>query len=115
LAPGRGREGTRKKAFTVLVKESSKIIIKSGRSKIRLEEGLFEAVEGAFSKNPFLWLRVASLHGNEPFENSVDKLIREATGSQLARGNYLCSMLQCCGLVQYGMRGNRKGIEMIRR
>ena len=39
-------------------------------------------------------------------------LIREATGSELARGNYICSILEHCGLVRYSMRGNQKGIEL---
>lgn len=68
-------------------------------------------IEEAFITNPSLWLRIAALHDNEPFENSVDKVVREATGSQLARGNYISSILEHCGLVRYAMRGNKKGIE----
>jgi hypothetical protein len=112
--PGRGVEGLRKKLFTILEIDSSKIIIGSGASKIPLEKKCFDAVENAFSNNTLLWLRVAALHDNEPFENSVDKLIRDETGSQLARGNYICSILEHCGLVRYAMQGNKKGIELIR-
>jgi hypothetical protein len=112
LTPGRGIEGARKKPFEILSKSQDKIVILSGRFLITLEKECFETVEEEFSKNPLLWLRVASLHGNEPFENSVDKLIRERTGSKLARGNYICAILEHCGLARYEMRGNRRGIEV---
>jgi hypothetical protein len=110
--PGRGLQGLRRKLFTILEIDSSKIIIGSGTSKIPLEKKCFDAVENAFSNNTLLWLRVAALHDNEPFENSVDKLVRDATGSQLARGNYISSILEYCGLGRYSMRGNKKGIEL---
>jgi hypothetical protein len=114
FTPGRGTEGARKKPFTILSKHPERIIILSGNSSVPLEKECFDIVEEAFSSNPLLWLRVASLHDNEAFENSVDKLVRDATGSQLARGNYICSILEHCGLARYSMRGNKKGIELIR-
>jgi hypothetical protein len=110
--PGRGLAGLRKKPFAVISKEASSLVIQSGSAKIRLERKCFDTLEEAFSANPFLWLRVASLHDSEPFEDSADKLIRERTGSQLARGNYVCSILEHCGIVRYSMNGNRKGIEL---
>ena len=112
--PGIGLQGLRRKPFIILEINLSKINIGSGRAKIPLEKKCFDAVENALSNNPLLWLRVAALHDNEAFENSVDKLVRDATGSQLARGNYICSILEHCGLVRYSMRGNKKGIELIR-
>jgi hypothetical protein len=114
FTPGRGTEGARKKPFTILSKDPERIIILSGKFPIPVEKDCFEIVEKAFSDNPLLWLRVAALHDNEPFENSVDKLVRDATGSQLARGNYISSILEHCGLVRYVMRGNRKGVELPR-
>jgi hypothetical protein len=114
FTPGRGYQAARKSPFKILLRDPNKIIIRSGKSKISLEKDCFDVVENAFSQNPVLWLRVASLRENEPFENSVDKLIREATGSQLARGNYICAMLECCGLVRYSMQRNKKGIELLR-
>ncbi len=110
--PGKGLQGLRRKLFTILAIDSSKIIIGSGTSRIPLEKKCFDAVENAFSNNTLLWLRVAALHDNEPFENSVDKLVRDVTGSKLARGNYISSILEYYGLVRYSMRGNRKGIEL---
>ena len=110
--PGRGLRGLRRKPFIILEIDSSKIIIGSGKTKIPLEKRCFAAVENTFSNNSLLWLRVASLHDNEPFENSVDKVVREATASQLSRGNYICSILEHCGLMRYTMRGNKKGIEL---
>jgi hypothetical protein len=115
FTPGGGMSGHRKKPFKVLSKDNERIIILSGKSPIPLEKGCFDAAERAFFENSLLWLRVASVHGNEPFESSMDKLVREATGSPLARGNYICSMLEHCGLVRYGLRGNRKVIELIQR
>lgn len=111
FTPGRGPRGLQRKLFTIDLLDPSKIILASGKSKIPLEKECFDTIEKAFFQNPPLWLRVASLHDNEPFENSVDKLIRDETGSQLARGNYICSILEHCGLVRYAMRGNKKGIE----
>jgi hypothetical protein len=113
FTPGKGPEKLGKKPFAVISKDSERLIILSGKSAIPLEKHCFEVVEEAFSHNPLIWLRVASLRDNEPFENSVDKLVREATGSQLARGNYICSILEHCGLVRYAMRGKKKGIEPV--
>jgi len=112
--PGKGLQGLRRRTFIILEINSWKIIIGSGRAKIPLEKDCFDVVEKAFSENPLLWLRVAAVHDNEPFENSADKLVRDATGSQLARGNYICSILDRCGLVRYAMRGNKKGIELLK-
>ena len=112
FTPGRGFQGSRSKPFKIKSKSSSTVHISSGNSTIPLERLCFDTVEKAFSQNPLLWLRVAALHDSEPFENSVDKLVRDATGSQLARANYMCSVLEHCGLVQYSMHGNKKGIEL---
>ena len=111
--PGRGPQGLRRKLFTILKIDSSKITIGSGRAKVPLEKKSFDVVENAFANNSLLWLRAAALHDSEPFENSVDKLVRDATGSQLARGNYISSILEHCGLVRYAIRGNKKGIEPV--
>lgn len=54
---------------------------------------------------------MASSHG-EPFEGSADALIRERTGSDLARGNYVCSILVHFGLLVYAMHGNQKGVQV---
>jgi len=112
LTPGRGTEGFKRRSFTVLDTDSSKMILGSGGSKITIEKECFDAIEKSFSENPILWLRVAALHDNEPAKGSVDELVRLATGSQLARGNYICSIIEHCGLVRYAMRGNKKGIEI---
>jgi len=114
FTPGRGPRGLRRKPFSIDLLAPLKIVLASGKSKIPLEKQCFDTVEKTFSQNPSLWLRVASLHDSEPFENSVDKLIRDETGSQLARGNYICSILEYCGLVRYAMRGYKKGIELTR-
>ena len=111
--PGRGLQRIGKKPFRIISKDLFKLIITSGASKIPLEKQCFDKIEEAFSGNPLLWLRVASLHDREALENSVDKLIREANGSQLARGNYICAILEYCELVLYSMSGNRKGIKLI--
>ena len=113
FTPGRGPTGSRRKPFIIESIGPFDIIIASGKSEIRLEKECFDVIEEAFITNPLLWLRVAALHNNEPFENSADKLVREATGSQLARGNYICAILKHCGLVRYAMRGNKKGIEPV--
>lgn len=115
FTPGRGLKGSRRKPFTIVSKDTSKIIIKSGGSKVHLEKTCFDVIEKVLSEDPSLWLRVASLHDSEPLEDSADKLIREATGSQLARGNYVCSILEYCGLARYSMHGNQKGIELTKK
>jgi len=114
FTPGRGLRGSRQKPFIIESIDPFEIIIASGDSEIRLEKECFDVVEEAFITNASLWLRVAALHGSEPFDNSVDKLVRDATESQLARGNYICSILEHCGLVRYSMRENKKGIELIK-
>jgi len=111
FTPGKGLQASRRKPFKNMSKSQSAINIASGNSVVPLERLCFDTIQEAYSENLLLWLRVASLHDNEPFENSLDKLVREATGSQLARGNYICSILEHCGLVRYTMRGNKKGIE----
>lgn len=110
--PGRGIPASGQKPFEILSKDLTRITISSGKAKIPLDKDCFHAIEKAFTKNRSLWLRCAAVHHVEAVENSVDKLIREATGSQLARGNYVCAILEHCDLVRYSMRGNRKGIQL---
>lgn len=114
FTPGRGNEGLRKKPFRIISKTPSCLNIASGKSKIPLEKECFEAIEKAFAFNSILWLRVASLRASQPLEDSVDKLVRDATRSKLARGNYICAILEHLGLVQYSMQGNKKGVELSR-
>lgn len=76
FTPGRGLSGIGKKPFKVLSKDLHTIFISSGKSKIPLEKVCFDTIEKALSENPYLWLRCASLHDSEPFENSADELIR---------------------------------------
>ena len=113
FTPGRGLDGgNRRRPFTIISIESSSITIKSGKSSIRIEKECFDAIEDSFRENLEVKLRVASLHTNEPFPNSADELIRNATGSSLARGNYVCSILERCNLVRYSMLGNKKVIVL---
>ena len=110
--PGRRIPALGQRPFEIISKDSSGITISSGKAEVSLESECFHAVEAAFSKDASLWLRGAARQGVEALENSADKVIREATGSRSARGNYVCSILEHCGLVRYSMRGNRKGIEV---
>jgi len=112
LTPGRGMKGGRQKTFEIFSIDSNAITIMSGKSLIPLERVCFNSIQKAFEENPNHWLRAASLHTSQPLENSVDKLVRDATGSDLARGNYICAILEHLGFVQYSMRGNKKGIEL---
>lgn len=112
FTPGRGLMSAHRSTFLIIKINDSRILIKSGKSTLSLERKCFDAIEEAFKNDPNLWLRVASIRANEPLENSADELIRTATGSSLARGNYVCSILEKCRLVRYAMRGNRKGIKL---
>lgn len=103
--------GARRKTFRILFKDTSLIRIDSG-TPIPLEKPCFDVIEAAFNQNATLWLRIASVQDNEPLPNSADKLIREATGSNLARGNYVCAILEHCGLVKYSRQGNWKVIVL---
>jgi len=110
--PGRGMDGGNKnKPFSVISKEMVKMIIHSGGCNVPLVRECFDVVEEALTNKKYLWLRTASNHG-PAFENSADKLIRQATKSDLARGNYVCALLKHCGLVKYSMMGNKKVIEL---
>ena len=82
--PGRGIPASGQKPFEIILKDSFRITISSGKAKVPLDSDCFHAVEEAFSKNRSLWLRGAARHDTEALENSVDKVIREATGSQSA-------------------------------
>lgn len=113
FTPGRGLEGgNKKRPFTILSKDSSKIVIHSGDYNVPLVKECFDVVEKALVKETYRCLRVAALKDNEPLDDSADKLIRQATKSNLARGNYVCAMLEHCKLVKYAMQGNRKVIEL---
>jgi len=113
FTPGKGLEGgKKKKPFKVISMEQSGVVIQSGGSSIHIETECFNAIEKAFQDNPEAQLRIASLHGNEAFKNSADAIIRTATGSNLARGNYVCSMLEYCKLVKYSMQVNKKVIVL---
>ena len=93
-------------------KDQSKIIVGSGSSKIPLIKQCFDVVENNLVSKEGFWLRVASIKENLPLDDSADKLIREATKSQLARGNYVCAILEHCGLVKYSMMVNKKVIKL---
>jgi len=110
--PGKGIERIGRGIFEVIEIDIDKIIIRSGKSRIPLEESCFEVIKEFFNENPHGRLRIAAAHDNEPFMHSADMLIRERTGSQLARGNYVCSILENELLVCYVMQGNRKYIEL---
>lgn len=112
FTPGRGMEGRNRRPFEVKEIGKDIIIIKSGNSYLPLEKLCFDAVEEFFRNNPDSKLRVASLRSNEPLEGSADKIIREKTGSNLARGNYVCAILEKFGLVKYVMDGNIKYIKI---
>jgi hypothetical protein len=113
FTPGTGIDGgNRKRPFTIDSTTSSAIEISSGKAHIKLERACFDVIEESFNGKRNLWLRCASIRTNEALENSADKLIRERTHSQLARGNYICSILEKSGLVKYAMKVNRKGIEL---
>lgn len=45
-----------------------------------------------------------------PCPDSADEVIRQKTGSNLARGNYICAILEHCGLVKYEMLAHKKVI-----
>jgi len=88
------------------------MFIRSGQTKIALEKECFDAVEEALASKKYRWLRVAAIRANEAFENSADLLIRQRTHSSLARGNYVCALLEHCGLVKYSLMVNKKVIEL---
>jgi hypothetical protein len=111
FTPGRGISGHGGKPFGIVTVDRQRIGIQSGRSLIPLGRECFDIIEKAFTSTSQLWLRVVSSHG-EPLEGSADALIRAQTGSELARANYVCAILVYCGLVEYTMRGNRKGIQV---
>ncbi|HPD57890.1 MAG TPA: hypothetical protein PKW17_11665 [Smithellaceae bacterium] len=111
--PGSGLSGgNKKRPFWIHKKDPSKITIKSGKSEVPLVKECFDTVEDAFKNKKIQWLRVASSHSNVPFDESADQLIRESTQSKLARGNYVCAILEYCGLVKYSMLGNKKVIKL---
>ena len=111
--PGRGLAGLAKSHFKIGHKNSTVIYLHSGEATIPLERKCFDTIEKAFQGNASLHLFVAALH-DKPLAGSADELIRNATGSQLARGNYVCSILQYCGLVRYEMKGTKKVIVLPR-
>lgn len=113
FTPGRGLDGgKKKKPFKIVSKDPNTIVVKSGRSYIPLDKGCFDVIEKTFNHNPCASLRVASLRENEPIPGSADELIRRETGSNLARANYVCSILEHCKLVRYAMVNNRKVIQL---
>ena|SRR5208283_1124218 len=111
MTPGRGLEGSHSRQFEIISKNKDEIILKSGRSPIQLTRDCFDVVEEFFKNNPVGTLRVASAHG-PAYDRSADKLIREKTRIELARGNYVSSMLEKCGLVKYSMVGGKKVIGL---
>lgn len=111
FTPGRGLDGgNKRKPFKIIKKLTDRINVQSGSYLIPLGKACFDVVEEAFTDNPHLWLRVASIKEIPALRGSADELIRKRTASNLARGNYVCSILEYCSLVHYQMQGNRKGI-----
>ena len=114
LTPGYGIDGgNKRKPFKVIGKFQDKIKIRSGDYPIPLDKECFEIIESAFRNNPTLWLRVAAIKECDALPGSADELIKKGTGSNLARANYICSILESYGLVRYRMEGKRKGIVLI--
>jgi len=111
FTPGRGKEGHRRKPFEIISITSIDIVILSSKSSIQSERKCFDTIEAEYLRNPMSAFRVAALH-DRPLPDSADKLIREATGNDLARGNYVCSILERCGLVRYEIQGNKKFIVL---
>ena len=109
--PGRGEERIGAKPFKIIYKEPDLFIILTGKSCLPLEKSCFEVIEEAMNINHYLKLRISSVKDNQPLKDTADKLIRERTGSNLARGNYVCSILNEVGLVRYVMFANKKWIE----
>lgn len=113
FTPGMGLDsGSKKRPFTIRSKDTSKIIIHSGNCNVPLDKKCFDVVEDALSGGHYHCLRVASLRSNEALDHSADKLIRRATKSNLARGNYVCALLEHCKLVKYAMQGKKKVIVL---
>lgn len=110
--PGRGKSGFHSSQFEVIATNKNEIIIKSGNSYIPLSKECFDIIEDFFKKNPKGILRIASLHSTPALNDSVDKLVRGKTGSNLSRGNYVSSIFVNCGLVKYSMEGRRKVIGL---
>lgn len=110
--PGRGLVGLAKGHFKIGQKNSAAIYLHSGKSRIPLDKKCFDTIEKAFHENANLYLFVAAVHKKPALPGSADELIRNATGSELARGNYVCSILKHCGLVQYKMEGTKKAIVL---
>jgi hypothetical protein len=110
--PGKGMEALNARIFTIGQKNSTIMYVRSGKSTIPLEKKRFDTIEEAFQQNPKLYLFVAALRDVPALPGSADELIRKAMGSELATGNYVCSMLEHCGLVKYEMRGTKKVIVL---
>jgi hypothetical protein len=111
--PGRGLDGGgRQRDFLIYQIQSNKIFIISGSTRVLLTDECFNSIENYFIQYPLGFLRIASLHDNKAFDNSADQIIREATGSSLARGNYVCAILVYCELVHYSMQRGRKIIVL---
>jgi hypothetical protein len=112
MTPGKGIPANGQKQFTIDSIEVDRVTVHSGDYNISLGRLCFDTLERAFANNPHLSLRVAAIKDIPPLPGSADELIRNATHSNLARGNYVCSILKHCGLVRYVMQGNRKYIAL---
>ena len=111
--PGSGKDGGKKqKPFFIISKDASKISILSGHSPIPLTKECFNIVEEALMSKKYLWLRIAAIREKDALENSADKLIKQGTGSYLARANYVCALLEHYKLVKYAMKVRKKVIEL---
>ena len=111
--PGRGLSGFHSSPFDVIAKNNNELLIKSGKSAISLTKECFDVVEDFFKNNPGEKLRVASVHSTPALSSSVDELVRNETGSNLSRGNYVAAILEKCSLVIYKMEKRRKYINLI--
>jgi predicted RNase H-like HicB family nuclease len=112
FTPGRGVEGNHRKPFWVRQRNNGMIVVESGNTFIPLEKQCFDAIESALTEGRYPRLRIASLRQREPYHDSADRLIRDATGNNLARGNYVCAILIKIGVVYYVMQGRQKCIAL---
>ena len=109
--PGRGIPPKRQAKFLVesVTSNAVTILIGGSRTRNRLPATVFNAVVSALDSSRLL--RIAAVHNTVPTPNSVDEVVRTASGKQRAIGNYVAAILEHVGIVEYVMVKGQKSMQ----
>lgn len=111
LTPGRGDPATGQHPFTIGAVEDARIVFDfpSGPINVRFNE-----IEYAISETRKAGGRVL-IGANQGWAKlgTFQRFLQDAKGNQLRTANYVAPVLEECGVLEYTMEGQAKGVRLL--